>query len=232
MKTCLALRHVPHEDLGLFAPALQRRGYRVGYVDTPIEALETQPMLDADLVVVLGGPIGAYEVDRYPFLAVELDRIGARVAADRPTLGLCLGAQLMASALGAGVAKGPRVELGWAPVELSDPGRASALAGLEGLSVLHWHGDNLDLPVAATALAATAACPVQAFANGPNQLGLQFHVEVDPGRIETWIVAGAGDVAAAGIDPAELRRQTRRHGAAMLQAAPALLDDWLDRCTG
>lgn len=231
MKTCLALRHVPHEDLGLFAPALARRGYGVRYVDMPIEALETAPMVDADLVVVLGGPIGAYQADRYPFLTVEIERIAARIAADRPMLGLCLGAQLMATALGARVAPGPRFELGWAPVELSAAARSSPLATLDGQPVLHWHGDNIDLPEGAISLAATDACPVQAFAHGPNRLGLQFHVEVDPARIETWLVAAAGDLSHAGVTPADLRTQTRRHGAAMLRAAPRLLDDWIDGCT-
>lgn len=231
MKTCLALRHVPHEDLGLFAPALARRGYTIRYVDTPVEALEAGPAVDADLLVVLGGPVGVYEADRYPFLAVELDRIAARLAADRPTLGLCLGAQLMAAALGAEVAPGPRFELGWAPVELSNAGRGSPLAPLAGKPVLHWHGDNLTLPAGATGLASTEACPVQAFADGHHRLGLQFHVEVDPARIETWLVAAAHDLSCAGLTPADLREQTRRHGAAMLQAAPKLLDAWLDGCT-
>lgn len=231
MKTCLALRHVTFEDLGLFGPALARRGYAVRYVDTPIEALERQPMLDADLVVVLGGPIGAYEADRYPFLQTEIDHLRARFATEQPTLGLCLGAQLMATALGGSVAPGPAFELGWAPIELNEAGRASPLGLLEGRPVLHWHGDNLAVPDGAVALASTAACPVQAFAMGPSRLGLQFHIEVDPGRIEQWLVGGTGSLAAVGIEPAELREQTRAHGAAMLRLAPTLLNEWLDGCT-
>jgi GMP synthase (glutamine-hydrolysing) len=232
MKTCLALRHLPFEDLGLFGPLLARRGYRVRYVDVAVEALERQPALDADLVVVLGGPIGVYEADRYPFLGVELAHLGARLAADRPTLGICLGAQLIAAALGAKVAPGPRFELGWAPVELTEAGRASPLAAIEGRPVLHWHGDNLELPAGAVRLASTDACPVQAYALGTNVLGLQFHAEVDPARIELWLVGGAAGLAAAGAEPGELRAAARRHGAAMVELGPKLLDRWLDGLRG
>src|SRR6201999_289627 len=102
--------------------------------------------VESDLLVVLGGPIGAYEEDRYPFLTAELTLIGARLKAGRPTLGICLGAQLMARALGADVRPGAGKEIGWAPLVLSEAGRAGPLRHLGNEPVLHWHGDIFHLP--------------------------------------------------------------------------------------
>ena len=101
------------------------------------------------MLVVLGGPIGVYEADSYPFLVDETDLIGRRIGLLRPTLGICLGAQLIAKSLGAKVAPGPAKEIGWARVELTDAGQTSPLRHLENVHVLHWHGDNFDSPPAA-----------------------------------------------------------------------------------
>ncbi len=103
-------------------------------------------ILEADLLVVLGGPIGVYEADSYPFLVDETDLIGRRIGLLRPTLGICLGAQLIAKSLGAKVAPGPVKEIGWARVELTDAGQTSPLRHLENVHVLHWHGDNFEFP--------------------------------------------------------------------------------------
>ncbi len=227
MKTCLALRHVDFEDLGLFARPLAEHGYAVRYLDTPVASLDPAAVADADLLVVLGGPMAAYETDRYPWLAAEFDAVAARLAARRPTLGVCLGAQLMAKALGAAVVRAPAVELGWAPLSLTEAGRASPLAPLDGLAVLHWHGDRFDLPPGATRLAATALCPHQAFSHGDHALALQFHAEVDPDRIEPWITGNATDLADADVAADALRAATARHGPAIAAAAPALLAAWL-----
>ena len=228
MKTCLALRHVGFEDLGLFAEPIRRRGYAVRYVDIPVEALETAAAVEADLVVALGGPVGVYQADLFPWLGVERAALSARLAAQRPTLGICLGAQLMAAALGADIAPGLAPEIGWSPVELSTAGRASLLAVLDGLPVLHWHGDCFALPDGATSFASTPLCPHQAFACGDYALALQFHAEVDPARFEHWLVGNAGQLVDLGLDPETLRRDMRTHGAAMIRAAPALIEGWLD----
>lgn len=228
MKICLALRHVGFEDLGLFAEPIRRRGYAIRYVDMPVEALEVAAVVDADLVVALGGPVGVYQADLFPWLGVEREALAARLAADHPTLGVCLGAQLMAAALGTDVAPGPAPEIGWAPLELSAAGRASPLGVLDGLPVLHWHGDSFALPSGATSLASTSLCPHQAFARGDRALGLQFHAEVDPARFEHWLVGNAGQLAALDLHPDTLRQGMRTHGAAMIRAAPALVHGWLD----
>jgi GMP synthase (glutamine-hydrolysing) len=123
MKTCLALRHVIFEDLGTLAPILRHRGFETRYLEVGMDRLEPAEIEGADLLVVLGGPIGVYEEDVYPFLVDESALISRRLSRLRPTLGICLGAQLMAKALGSKVAPGPAKEIGLAPVELTRPPR-------------------------------------------------------------------------------------------------------------
>ena len=227
-RTAVAIRHVAFEDVGLWRDVLADRGYGVAYVEAGVDDLAGEPLQSADLMIVLGGPIGVYETDAYPFLVDELAVIRRRLESRRPILGVCLGAQLMAAALGARVAPGPGKEIGYGPVELTDAGRASPLARLDGVPVLHWHGDNLDLPPGAKRLAATPLCPVQAFRVGTHALGLQFHVEADPARIESWLVGHTVELGKAGIDPRAVRADARGLGAATGAAGRAVLADWLE----
>ena len=227
-KSCVAVRHVTFEDLGLLGPLLAARDYAIRYHDAGVESFETATLLAPDLVVVLGGPIGVYEADAYPFIAGEIATVAARLAAGKPTLGICLGAQMMAAALGARVAPGPVKEIGFAPLTLTEAGKASVLAALVASPVLHWHGDNCDLPAGCARLASTAHCPVQAFARTPSQLALQFHLETEPARLETWLVGHTVELGKAGIDPRELRRQIAALGPASAQLGRKVLADWLD----
>ena len=165
-RTALAIRHVAFEDLGLIEPLLVARGYQVSYLDIGVDSLDPQILTQPDLVVVLGAPIGVYETDAYPFLVTELEAISVRLQAGLPTLGICLGAQLIAAALGAPVTPTGRKEIGYAPLQLTDAGRASVLAGLEGVAVLHWHGDEFAIPDGAQRLAQTPGFPNQAFSLG------------------------------------------------------------------
>ena len=146
MKTALAIRHLHFEDLGTLEPLLREMNYQVQYVDAVLDDLATLDVESPDLLVVLGGPIGAYDDALYPFLAAELQLLRRRLASARPLLGICLGAQLIARALGANVYPLGRKEIGFAPLTLTDAGRASPLAALEGVAVLHWHGDQFDIP--------------------------------------------------------------------------------------
>jgi GMP synthase (glutamine-hydrolysing) len=228
MKACLALRHVAFEDLGTWRPILERRGFEVAYLEVGVDDLGTATILDADLVIVLGGPIGVYEAERYPFLVGETEFIGRRLGSLRPTLGICLGAQLMAKSLGADVAPGPAKEIGWAAVELTDAGRKSPLRHLENVSVLHWHGDNFELPPGCENLAFTAHCPFQAFSAGANALGLQFHIEADARRIETWLIGHTVELGKAAVDPGAIRRDTARHGRVLQETGGRIFEEWLD----
>ncbi|MBP2301372.1 glutamine amidotransferase [Azospirillum picis] len=225
--TAIAIRHIAFEGLGIVEPILRRAGYALHVHDAGIDDLQGIDPSDAQLLVVLGGPVGAYEDDRYPFLADELRLLERRLAAGLPTLGICLGAQLMARALGARVYPGPGKEIGWAPLALTEAGRASPLAHLDGAAVLHWHGDTFDLPAGAELLASTDLCAHQAFSLGRNALGLQFHGEVDGADIERWLVGHACEIAAAGLDPRQLRADSKRHGPVLRDAGSRLFADWI-----
>ncbi|HTZ79794.1 MAG TPA: glutamine amidotransferase [Stellaceae bacterium] len=227
--TALAIRHVAFEDLGSFAPVLRQRGFIVGYREAGLDDLEARDLMDADLVIVLGGPVGVYETAHYPFLKHELRLIAHRIKSNRPVLGICLGAQLMARTLGARVYKGRRKELSWGALSLSKEGRASPLAALARTEVLHWHGDTFDLPDGATLLASNENYANQAFAFGDTALALQFHVEVTAGGFEHWLIGHAVEIAdARGVDVAMLRRQARRKAPRLEQRGPRVLSDWLD----
>jgi GMP synthase (glutamine-hydrolysing) len=226
-RDALAIRHVPFEDLGLLEPLLSARGYRTSYLDAPVEPVTPEAALEPDLLVVLGGPVGVYETEAYPFLGAEREAVAARVRAGRPTLGVCLGAQLVAAALGADVVATGRKEIGYAPLTLTAEGRDSALAPLDGVRVLHWHGDQFAIPEGAVRLAETPGFPNQAFAIGSHVLGLQFHLEADHTQIERWLVGHAHELASAGIDPAGIRSDAAAYGPALAEAARRTFDRWL-----
>jgi GMP synthase (glutamine-hydrolysing) len=228
-RTALAIRHVHFEDLGVFEGVLHGAGYGVRYHDVCVHPLADLDPLGPDLLVVLGGPIGVYEIEAYPFIEEELRLLDRRLSHGRPTLGLCLGAQLMAASLGAPVEFMGHKEIGFSPLTLSDAGRAGPLRHLDGISVLHWHGDAFEIPTGLPHLASTPLCPTQAFAAGPNILGLQFHVEVDAAAgIERWLIGHAAELSQAGIDPRSLRDEAAAHGPALAAAARAMLTDWLE----
>jgi GMP synthase (glutamine-hydrolysing) len=229
IKKCLAVRHVAFEDLGLLGPLVAACGYGVRYHDAGIQPFDAETLLAPDLLIVLGGPIGVYERDSYPFIADEVAAIAVRLEADKPMLGICLGAQMMAAALGARVAPGPVKEIGWAPLTLTADGQKSVLAPLGATPVLHWHGDNCELPTGCTRLASTPHCPVQAFARTPSQLALQFHLETEPARFESWLVGHTVELGKAGVDPRQLRTQARTVGPATRELGQKVLAAWLDR---
>ncbi|HEV7415816.1 MAG TPA: glutamine amidotransferase [Tianweitania sediminis] len=228
LKTVQAIRHIGFEDLGSFARPLREAGYDIEYIDVAERDPATLDPLGPDLLVVLGGPIGVYDHDAYPVVIDEIALLRARLAADRPTLGICLGAQLMAVALGARVYPSPAKEIGWSTLDLSETAEPKALAVLGGVPVLHWHGDTFDLPEG-TLLASTPLCANQAFSRGSNVLGLQFHPEVLGARFEHWLLGHANELATAGIDPAGLRRDARRYAGELEKAGAEMLAAWLSQ---
>lgn len=230
-RTALALRHVHFEDLGVWEPVLRARGFDVRYVDVGVDGIDDADTDDADLLVVLGGPISVYDVDRYPFLHATRAAVARRVQRERPILGICLGAQLIAEALGASIRSTGAVEIGYAPVHLTPEGRTSALQGLDATPVLHWHGDAFEIPESARHLARTPGFPNQAFST-TNVLALQFHLETDHRFIERWLIGHAHELQHHGIDPDTIRTDARLHGPRGEKIAGDVLAAWLDGLRG
>jgi GMP synthase (glutamine-hydrolysing) len=219
---------VAFEDLGLLAPIMEREGWNVSFCEAAVDDLTHASISNADLLVVLGGPIGVYEAESYPFITREVTLLEYRLRQDLPTLGICLGAQLMARALGSRVYGGHIKEIGWGSIMLSEAGSSSCLKSLgKGSPVLHWHGDTFDLPASASRLASNENYDNQAFAYGRNALALQFHLEADPRQLEEWYVAHAVELAAAGISVTNLRASTAKHSSLLAGQADYVFIDWL-----
>lgn len=229
------ISHLPFEDLGSLGPELLRRGFMIHAIEAATAKFPVPEIQDSDLVVVLGGPIGVYDADDYPFLRDEIDGIRQRLAAGKPTLGICLGAQLMVAALGARVYPGDRgSEIGWLPLlpatGTADPAEpdwfSPLLAGK--LNVFHWHGDTFDLPEGALPLARSALYENQAFAVGDFALGLQFHPEVTELGLERWYVGHSCELRQKGITVESLRADARKYAPALEKTARKFWGLWLD----
>ena len=232
MAQALAIRHVPFEHLGTLAPLLSAQGFDVTYLEAGVDRLESDN--PPDLLVVLGGPIGAYQEAEYPFIADELALIIRQLEAGKPLIGICLGAQLIARALGARVYPGQAKEIGWSPLLPTQQGRGSCLAPLaeNDWQVLHWHGDVFDLPAGAVPLASTPITPNQAFALGDTVLALQFHIEAVTSEFEHWLIGHTAELAQAGVDLAELRNDTARWGPGLEAAGRQVFEAWLAAAFG
>jgi GMP synthase (glutamine-hydrolysing) len=228
----LVLNHVAFENLGSLDQPLHARGFEIESIDVATVRFPLPQAESCDLLVVLGGPIGVYDQQDYPFLKDEIACIGQRLAAHKPILGICLGAQLMAAALGSRVYAGKNgAEIGWSPLQAAPNATPPAwFAPLltPGLSVFHWHGDTFDLPTGALPLAQSARYASQAFAVGNYALGLQFHPEVSAAGLERWYVGHACELHHAGIPAASLRSAALEHATALEAAAARFWKLWLD----
>lgn len=224
---CIAIRHLKFEDLGIFEEVLIQCGFDVVYFDAGLDRFDAHDWEAADLVVVLGGPIGVNETSVYPWLRQEFDIVASRLRLDRPTLGICLGAQIMAAALGAAVYPGSAKEIGWSRLQISPVTKAFGLGALAPAKVLHWHGDTFDLPEGATLLASTDMTPHQAFSYGHAALALQFHAEAHGARMEPWLIGHTLELHTAAIDINDLRGAGLVDVAMNITAGQNMLMQWL-----
>ncbi|KQM82272.1 glutamine amidotransferase [Agromyces sp. Leaf222] len=227
-RTALVLRHDSAIGLGNLGPTLEAHGYEVVTIDAPVTDVAALDPLAADLVVVLGGEEGAYETDRYPYLADELRLLRTRIEAEAPIFGVCLGAQMLAAALGANVYPGERKEVGWLEVTPTAAGSDSPVRHFAGVPAVQWHGDTFDLPEGVERLASSDQYANQAFRRGEWLLAVQFHPEVTARIHEDWLTAWGDELPAYGLTSAQLRAERAHLGPRAEAASAALLGDYLD----
>jgi GMP synthase (glutamine-hydrolysing) len=230
------LQHVPHEPLGTLDRTLRQRRVRIRYVNfarTP----HAEPQLDGyDAVIVLGGPMNVEDQARLPHLKAELRLIDEALRRDVPLLGICLGAQLMAHALGAKVGPIPHAELGWHEVHATEAGAEDpVLSPLAPRShLMQWHEQGYALPTGAVQLARSQLCPEQAFRCGARAYGLQFHLEADARIIDRWLRMGRDEVCAAHGECGEatIRQQTAERIHRMQELAQDVFGRLVDQFGG
>jgi GMP synthase (glutamine-hydrolysing) len=214
VRKLLVFQHVAHEILGTLNPLFKSSGFRIRYVNFGRHP-DAQPKLDGyNGLVVLGGPMNVDQTDTYPYLLTETRLIQQALDDQIPVLGICLGAQLIARALGAKVKRGREKEIGWYPVSLTEQGkRDPLLANFQATEkIFQWHGDVFEIPAKAAHLARSPLCANQAFRYGDKVYGFQFHLEVDEPMIERWlrvtVMKKEIEEQKGKIDPEAIRRET------------------------
>lgn len=203
------LQHVAFEGLGSIEDWLAARGAVISYTRF-YEEPSLPDLADIDLVIALGGPMSVNDETDLPWLVAEKRFVSEAIAADKAVLGICLGAQLIASAQGARVYPGPQKEIGWFPIFAAEP-QNGAFRFPQEATVFHWHGETFDLPAGAVRLAGSAVNPNQAFQIGARVIGLQFHLETTP-QSAAAMIQHCGD---------ELIPASYVQSAADLQSTPA-----------
>ena len=223
-----SLVHVPAEGIGSIADWIDSRGH--ARTETEIYCHAALPEIDAfDMLVVMGGPMSVNDEALYPWLGSEKRLIADAISAGKVVLGICLGSQLIASALGAAVGRNRTSEIGWFPIRVD----TKTIPVLEPtMTVFHWHGETFDLPAGALPFASSEACANQGFIYGKATLALQFHFEVTPDLIERMIGSGADElVAGPYVQSAEEIRRGASRSAANNSIMAALLDYLVDRAS-
>lgn len=228
-KSAVIFVHEAKEDSALFGSILQERGFTLDNIYR-FERDAIHDAVEADLLLVMGGTMGVYEADLFPFLHNEIRVLEERLTLDRPTLGICLGAQLMARALGGGVHKGSQgKEIGWHEITIPKAGQDHPVRHLEGM-MFHWHGDTFDLPEHATLLGSSRLYEHQAFRYGEHTLGLQCHPEVTAEQLEGWYEGFAGDYDGENVSQAleKLKSDTAQYCAALNIRSRRFFEEWLE----
>lgn len=228
MKQVLVLQHAECEAPGLIAQAVERAGGVLKQVHTFKAEAVPEEVRAASGLVIMGGPMGVYEYDRYPFIRNELHLIEDTLKQNKPLLGVCLGSQLLASALGSEVTKGKQKEIGWHRVKLADAAQEDPLwNGVErAFMACHWHGDVFDLPTGSTALASSILTPCQAFRYGAAAYGILFHMEFTPDILRGMTTAFKDELREEGLDGDSILRESETYLPPLHRNANRVFSRW------
>ena len=229
----LVFQHVPYEPLGTLDPLLKQAGFRIRYVNFGRNPDE-RPNLDGyAALIILGGPMNADNTAEFPHLATELELIAEALQRDMSILGICLGAQLLAIALGGKVLAGAGREIGWYSVDVTEAGQNDPVLSTFGQQreVFQWHDDVIELPDHVEHLAGSENCPVQAFRHGEHAYGFQFHLEVDGAMIERWLTVphNQSEFADGGVDPEQIRGRIKESIEPLISLSNSTFGRWVER---
>jgi GMP synthase (glutamine-hydrolysing) len=234
MSRVLVVLHAKTETPGSMRAVLREKNIKTDYVPTFEGQHVPREIGTSSGLILMGGPMGVYEHDRYGFIREEIHLIENALQENRPILGVCLGSQLLASALGATVSKGKKLEIGWHEVVLTPSGEADRLFSGSGTGFVafHWHGDVFSLPRGAAHLATSTATEYQAFRYGNSAYGLLFHMEVTKGIINGMIRAFPRELKEAGVHQEDFMLDSKKNLPRLQHIGYTAFSRWADLVNG